>query len=241
MKRICLFLILGSISLGLAAERPEHRPQTIAETFLRAMQVRDFATARACVLPSQSTQFTMIANWSNLSGWLAVASFPTDFPVLRSYRTATTMDLDYDLGDRGTARVEMRKSGQGWYLDLAATEFQPNGRTVDQSFGEAANSTRTPSDRTKLFVDALQRSDFKQAGSVGTPRTVAILKLIAALAPFGESKGAVSGPTEVVSENIEGEAATVRYRGADSHEHSLNLIRVGNDWMVDLGQDQLDF
>ena len=242
MKGVLIFLIICSCLFSLWAERPEHRPQTIAETFLRAMQTRDFATAGACVLPSQSGQFTLIATWSELSGWLAIASQASDFPVLRSYRTASTMELDYNLGPRGIARLEMRKLDQSWYLDLLATRFQidPKSSAAKNAI-QPANSSRSPQERAKLFLEALQKGDFDLAESLGTPRTRSILALIASLAPGVQSTGKPPAANQVLSENSQGEAARVGYRGPDGHPHSLDLIRVGTDWMVDLAQDQIDF
>ena len=241
MKRVLLFFAIFLLALAAWAERPAHRPQTIAENFLRAMQVRDFQQARDCIVPSQYEQFALIVNWSDLSGWFAAASEPSDFPVLRSIRTKSDMTIDYDLGERGTARILMLKINNAWFLDLTGTNFRLVGQTDDKPLIQAANSNRNPRDRAKLFLEALTRADFGDAARVGTPRTASILKLIASFAPYGEKKADAASAIEIISENIDGYNATVEYRGSDGKQRSVDLIKVGADWMVDLSTDQMDF
>jgi len=241
MKRLILLLSCICLATLLFADRPLHRPQTIAESFLRSMQIRDFATAATCVLPTQRDQFSLIVNWSDLAGWFAAASIPSDFQVLRSSRTEQEMKIDYDVDGRGTAHLQVLKLDGDWYVDLSATRFQPLGQDGQNPAIQPANSNRNPRDRAKLFLDALARADFAQAALVGTPRTAAVLKLIASFAPYGERKAAPAQGVEILDESIDDNNASVRYSGGDGTERSVDLIKVGPDWMVDLSAEQLQF
>ena len=95
----------------------------------------------------------------------------------------------------------------------------------------------TPTQVAEKYLTHLKKMEFDDAKKYGTEKTGAMLDLMSGMAsmmPKSESTG-----FKILSEAIEGEKATVTYRGEGSEaDEVVTLVKQDGKWLVDMSKEE---
>ncbi|MBK9175821.1 MAG: DUF4878 domain-containing protein [Flavobacteriales bacterium] len=97
----------------------------------------------------------------------------------------------------------------------------------------------TPTQVAEKYLTALNKQDFDAAKKLGTEKTVAMLDMIAPMMKMmGDAAKEKSG-FKILGEKIEGEKATVTYRGEGKDaDETVTLVQMDGKWLVDMAKEE---
>jgi len=93
----------------------------------------------------------------------------------------------------------------------------------------------SPSTVVKKFLDAGVKGDAKEMEKYATPETIALLAM------FGSKSEEMYknySQGKILSENIDGDKATVKMVGSDGEESDIDLIKVDGKWVINASMDK---
>jgi len=93
----------------------------------------------------------------------------------------------------------------------------------------------SPSTVVKKFLDAGVKGDAKEMEKYATKETIALLAM------FGSKSEEMYknySQGKILSENIDGDKATVKMVGSDGEESDIDLIKVDGKWVINASMDK---
>jgi len=104
-----------------------------------------------------------------------------------------------------------------------------------------ACSGNSPKHVAEKFLEAYSRLDFEGAKKYGTDETAKLLDMMNSLTKLMNNADKKMVKTEVISEKIDGDKATVIYKEEGKEgDQVLNLVKVNGSWKVALSKDTMN-
>jgi hypothetical protein len=102
-------------------------------------------------------------------------------------------------------------------------------------------SNNSPKSVAESFLKAMNKMDFEEAKKYGTDDTGKMLDMLSGFTKMMPDSAKKETKSEIVSEKIDGDKATVTYKDdGKSEEQVLNLVKIDNKWKVAMSKDNMN-
>lgn len=106
-------------------------------------------------------------------------------------------------------------------------------------FLAACSTGEGPKEVADKFLKEIYKMNFKGAKVYATPETGQMLDMMGSIMVLPPGKEAPSKKYEIIEENINGEAATVKYKQEGKEADVLSLVKKDGKWLVSVSKESI--
>jgi hypothetical protein len=106
-------------------------------------------------------------------------------------------------------------------------------------FLTACSTGESPKKVATAFLNEINKQQFEEAKKLATPETGKMLDIMASLVALSSNKSLLSKDFKIVNEEINGDAATVKYQEEGKDIEFIKLIKKDQKWLVSVSKEDM--